>query len=54
MTTRRLRYCREDQPDEDVLLVLPWPPGMGRIPPPEVTFYTSGEPVTYIYQGDAR
>jgi len=55
MSTRRhLRYVREDNPDEAVLLALPWPPGTGRIPPPEITFYTSGAPVTYIYQGDTR
>lgn len=50
---RQLRYAREDRPGETVLLAIPWPPGSGRIPPPEITFYTSGAPLTYIYQGDA-
>lgn len=51
--TRRLRYVRDDASRETVYLTIPWPPGSGRIPPPEVIFYTSGEPVAYIYQGDA-
>lgn len=53
MRYRRLRYVREDQPTEEVQLALPWGPGSGRIPPPEITFYTSAGPVAYIYQGYA-
>lgn len=51
MNVMRLRYVREDQPAEEVHLTLPWGPGTGRIPPPEITVYTSAGPVAYIYQG---
>lgn len=51
MTTRQLQYVREDQPTEAVTLTVPWARGTGRIPPPDITFYTSGEPVTYVYKG---
>lgn len=52
--TLHLRYAREGNPSETVQLTLPWPAGTGRIPPPEIVFYTSTKPVTYVYQGGLR
>jgi hypothetical protein len=46
---RGIRYVAEN--GEVVHLLVEWPEGSGRIPPPELTFHygTSGKPQTFIY-----
>lgn len=37
---------------ETIELVCPWGPHSGRIPPPSITFFRSGEAdLTYLYMG---